>query len=78
MLKNLDKLLALLPFNGEKLKLSGFFILLANIPALLPGVDFRLLISMIIDNPTKAGIVAALVAVVHKLIKAQLPFPSDK
>lgn len=73
MLKNLDKLLALLPFNGEKLKLSGLFILLANVPALLPGVDFRLLISMIIDNPTKAGIVAALVAVIHKLIKAQLP-----
>jgi hypothetical protein len=73
MLKKLDKILALLPFNGDKLKLSGLFLLVAQIPQLLPGLDLKLLVSMILENPTKAGVVAALVAVLHKIVKAQLP-----
>lgn len=73
MLKKLDKILALLPFNGDKLKLSGLFLLVAQIPQLLPGLDLKLLVSMVLENPTKAGVVAALVAVLHKIIKAQLP-----
>ncbi len=73
MLKNLDKLLALLPFNGDKLKLSGLFILIAQLPALVPGLDLKLLVLAILENPTKAGVVAAIVAVLHKVIKAQLP-----
>jgi len=73
MLKNLDNLLALLPFNGDKLKLSGLILLIAQLPVLVPGLDLKLLVLNILENPTKAGVIAAIVAVVHKVIKAQLP-----
>lgn len=73
MLKNLDKLLSLLPFNGDKLKLSGLFLLIAQLPVLVPGLDLKLLVLTILENPTKAGVIAAIVAVVHKVIKTQLP-----
>jgi hypothetical protein len=72
MLKKIDAILALLPFNGDKLKLSGLFLLIAQIPHILPGVDFKLLIEMVLANPTKAGLIAALIAVIHKAIKAKL------
>jgi len=75
MLKKLNALLSLLPFNGDKLKLSGLFILLSQVTALIPGLDLKTLVLMILDNPTKSGIIAAVVALLHKVIKAQIPSP---
>lgn len=74
MLKKINAILRLLPFDGDKLKLSGLFLAAANVP-LLAGIDFKEFLMMIIDNPTKAGLIAALLALVHKVIKAQLPAP---
>jgi len=75
MLKKLNALLSLLPFNGDKLKLSGLFILLSQVTALIPGLDLKTLVLMILDNPTKSGIIAAVVTLLHKVIKAQIPSP---
>lgn len=72
MLKKIDAFLRLLPFNGDKLKLSGFFVLIAQLPLLVPGLDFKEIILAVIENPTRAGIIAALVAAFHKIIKANL------
>lgn len=72
MLKKIEAILALLPFNGEKLKLSGLFLLIAQLPILVPGLDLKELVLAIIENPTKAGVIAAVVAVVHKVLKAKL------
>lgn len=72
MLKKIDAVLRLLPFNGDKLKLSGWFILLTQIPSLFPGLDFKALLLAILDNPTKAGIIAALIGAFHKVIKTKL------
>lgn len=73
MIKKLNALLALLPFNGDKLRLSGIFLLLAQLPVIVPGLDIKELVLMILNNPTRAGVISVLVALVHKVIKAQLP-----
>lgn len=71
--KALKSVLDLLPVNGEKLKLSGLLVLLGQLPLLFPGLDLIELARMILENPTKAGIIGALIAVVHKMLKAKFP-----
>jgi len=69
MLKKLNALLKFLPFDGDKLKLSVLLLMAGNVP----GLDLKELFLMVVENPTKAGLVAALIALVHKIIKANLP-----
>lgn len=76
MLKRLNAILSLLPFNGDKLKLSGLFLAVTQIMHLIPGLDWKELFFAILENPTKAGLIAAVLAAVHKLIKANIPDPT--
>lgn len=71
--KALRQLLDSLPFNGQKLKLSGWFLLLSQLPLLFPGVDLMVILQAILANPTKSGIIAALVAALHKFLKTKYP-----
>jgi len=66
----LKKVLDLFPFNGSKLKLGSIFGIIAQA---FPGVNFVLIIQQILANPTKAGVIAVVVGLVHKVLKAKFP-----
>lgn len=73
MSKLIKKILDLLPFDGQKLKLSGWWIILTGLPQLIPGLDFKMILQMILENPTKSGIIAAIMAAIHKYLKINNP-----
>lgn len=69
----LKKVFDLLPFNGSKLKLGSLFAIVGIIAQAFPGVNFVLIIQQILANPTKAGIIAVVVGLIHKVLKAKFP-----
>jgi len=69
----LKKVLDLFPFNGSKLKLGSIFAIVGIIAQAFPGVNFVLIIQQILANPTKAGVIAVVVGLVHKVLKAKFP-----
>ena len=71
--KRLKRILDRLPFNGSKLSIGALFIAIGQIGSLVPGLDIVELIKLILSNPTKAGIIAAVVGAVHKYLKARFP-----
>lgn len=73
LLGGLKRVLDLLPFNGDKLKISGLFLLLTQLNALVPGLSLGDIVSAILANPTRAGVTAVLVSALHKLLKAKYP-----
>lgn len=72
-LKAAKKVLALLPFDGSKLKIGSILILLGQLPLILPGVNLLEIVQAIIANPTRAGVIAVIVGAVHKFLKAEFP-----
>lgn len=73
MNKVVKKILDLLPFNGEKLKISLWWLVFTGLPQIIPGADIAELLKMIAENPTKSGIVAAILALLHKKLKIKFP-----
>ncbi len=67
------KVLDLLPGNGSKLKFGALLALLGQLPLLIPGVDIMELLRLILENPTKSGIITVIIGAVHKVLKAKFP-----
>lgn len=73
MQKLVKKILDLLPFDGSKLKIAGWWTLFTALPQLIPGLDWKMVLQMILENPTKSGIIAAVLAALHKVLKLKFP-----
>lgn len=67
------KILDLLPFNGNKLRLSGIFTLFSVLGNLVPGLSLMDIVQAILANPTRSGIIAVLVSALHKVLKNKFP-----
>lgn len=71
-MKQLKILLDLLPFSGEKTKLFGWLTaVVASLQA--AGIDPQVVIAAIIQNPTKSGLIALVVSLLHKVLKQRFP-----
>lgn len=67
------KVLDLLPLNGSKVSLGAIFTLFGVIASYFPGVNLLEVVKAILANPTKAGITAVIVGLIHKVLKAKFP-----
>lgn len=61
-----------LPFSGHKTKL---FVWLTGVAASLQmyGIDPQQVIALVLENPTKAGLIGLVVSLVHQVLKQRYP-----
>lgn len=67
------KILSAIPLDGSKTLIGLWLSLIGVVSHYLPGIDLMAVIQAIIANPTKAGITALVVGLVHKYLKARFP-----
>lgn len=66
LLKQLEKVLSWLPFDGSKIKIGAFIALLGA-----AGIDPIALAKQVAANPSPIGIAIIALGVAHKLLKAK-------
>lgn len=72
MFKLLKQALDLLPFNGDKTKITAW--VTASVAALQGlGIEPAVIIEAIVQNPTKSGLIALAISLGHKVLKAKFP-----
>jgi hypothetical protein len=66
ILQLIDKLLSILPFNGNKSKLGGLLSLFFAIQTAFPGFDFLPWLDM---SLAKLGVPVLIIGLIHKAVK---------
>lgn len=67
----------ILPLKDSKTKIGGWLVGLGGLSELVPGLDLQTILNYIIAHPSKAGLVAIAVGLVHKwahsMVEGELP-----
>lgn len=61
-----------LPFSGHKTKLFGW-LTAAAASLQLYGIDPQQVVAVVLENPTKSGLIGLVVSLVHQALKQRYP-----
>lgn len=62
-----------LPFNGSKTALGGWMVLFSVLEHFVPGLNIATLAQFLADNPSKTGMAAVIIGLIHKELKRRAP-----
>lgn len=60
---------AIMPLKGSKTVIGGWLVALGTVSQIVPGLDLASVASAVIANPTKAGVILAVLGVADKVIR---------
>lgn len=73
MIKLVEKILKLLPFDGSKTKLGALLALWGMLRNLVPDLDWVLVLEFVKSHPTPLGIVVFVLGILHRELKKKAP-----